>query len=56
MKVRMFKVSLGKEIEEGILECLSNNHAITICKDIKNKYGLIGRYYCETSTGFNFTV
>lgn len=62
MKVKMFKLKFISELvapkEEvyGIYDCLSNNQAILVCEQIKNKYGLIGRYYCETSSGFQFQV
>lgn len=56
MKVRMFRVNCGKEIDISEFDCMSDTHAVTICVRRKEKYGLIGRYYCETSNGYNFKV
>ena len=56
MKVEMFKISMGNKLHYGFYECMSEEHAVLVCEQFKNRAGLIGRYYCETSTGFQFQV
>jgi hypothetical protein len=52
----MFKISGGVNIQEFKLEAISDNHAISVANDFHYRNGLIGRYYCETSTGKTFSV
>lgn len=52
----MFKISGGKRVHTFDLMAISDIHAITVAKDLHSKLGLIGRYYCETSTGFTFQI
>ena len=52
----MFKIIGGQRVQTFDLISISDTHAITVAKDLHNKLGLIGRYYCETSTGFTFQV
>lgn len=52
----MFKIIGGQRVQTFDLISMSDSHAITVAKDLHNKLGLIGRYYCETSTGFTFQI
>ena len=52
----MFKIIGGKRVHTFDLISISDVHAITVAKDLHNKLGLIGRYYCETSSGFTFQI
>ena len=52
----MFKIIGGQRVQTFDLISISDVHAITVAKDLHNKLGLIGRYYCETSTGFTFQI
>jgi hypothetical protein len=52
----MFKISGGVKIQEFKLEAISDHHAISVAHDFHYRNGLIGRYYCETSTGKTFSV
>lgn len=54
--IEMFKISGGIRILEFDLEAISNKHAVVVAQDFYNRLGLIGRYYCETSTGFTFSI
>jgi hypothetical protein len=56
LQIVMFKIIAGKKDHEFKLTAISNAHAILVASDFHNKNGLIGRYYCETSTGFAFRV
>ena len=57
MRVRMSKRNIfGKEYDIRILYCTSEKDAETVCLNRKGKYGLIGRYYCETSSGHLFQI
>ena len=52
----MFKILGNKKDHEFKLEAISENHAIVLAEDLHTKLGLIGRYYCETSTGYTFQI
>ncbi len=52
----MFKIIGGKRVHTFDLISISDDHAITVANDLYNKLGLIGRYYCETSSGFTFQI
>lgn len=52
----MFKIAGGVKIQEFNLQAISDAHAVTVCQDFHHRMGLIGRYYCETSTGKAFQV
>jgi hypothetical protein len=52
----MFKMSGGIKQVEFELNSISDNHAVVVAYDFYEKNGLIGRYYCETSTGKTFSV
>ena len=52
----MFKIIGGQRVQTFDLISMSDSHAITVAKDLHNKLGLIGRYYCETSTGYTFQI
>lgn len=54
--IEMFKISGGIKIVSYDLTAMSNSHAVTVCEDFYNRLGLLGRYYCETSEGYNFQV
>ena len=57
MKGTMYKLSCGKKYDIHELDnILSDNHAITEAKNIKEKAGLIGRYYIELSNGNNYQI
>ena len=57
MKVRMSKRNnFGKEYDIYILYCTNEKEAETVCLNKKEKYGLSGMYYCETSSGHLFQV
>lgn len=60
MKVRMFKVVFRSvsPTEEvfGVFDCMSDKDAINVTKRMKERAGLIGRYYCETSSGYQFMI
>jgi len=55
-KVLIFKVRNGQKAEYFELNAISDNHAIVVAEQFKERNGLIGRYYCETSNGFCFSV
>ena len=52
----MFKISGGIKQIEFELKAISDHHAISVANDFHYRNGLIGRYYCETSTGKTFSV
>jgi hypothetical protein len=52
----MFKISGGIKQVEFELKAISDHHAISVANDFHYRNGLIGRYYCETSNGYNFSV
>lgn len=52
----MFKISGGIKQVEFELKAISDHHAISVANDFYYRNGLIGRYYCETSTGKTFSV
>ena len=56
MRVRMSKRGFGKEFDIYILFCTSEKNAKTVCLNKKEKYGLTGMYYCETSSGHLFQI
>jgi hypothetical protein len=55
-KILMFKIIGGVKQSQIELKAISDNHAVTVAQDFYNKSGLIGRYYCETSTGKIFSI
>ena len=56
LDVIMYKIIGGVKALEFKLKAMSDTHAITVCNDTHEKLGLIGRFYCETSTGVSFQV
>lgn len=52
----MFKFSGAKKYLEFSFSAMSDAHAVVVANDFYEKNGLIGRYYCETSTGKTFSV
>ena len=52
----MFKISGGIKQVEFELKAISDHHAISVANDFHYRNGLMGRYYCETSTGKTFSV
>ena len=38
------------------LSAISESHAQIVAQDFYDKNGLIGRFYVETSTGFQFSI
>ena len=52
----MFKIIGGVKQLEFQLKAVSDQHAISVAYDFHSQNGLIGRYYCETSTGKTFSV
>lgn len=52
----MFKISGGIKQVEFELKAISDHHAISVANDFHYRSGLIGRYYCETSSGKTFSV
>jgi len=52
----MFNVIGGVKIHNFQFEAISDNHAIVVAQAFYDRVGLIGRYYCETSTGKTFSV
>jgi len=52
----MFKISGGIKQVEFELKAISDHHAISVANDFHYRNGLIGRYYCETSSGKTFSV
>jgi hypothetical protein len=52
----MFKVIGGIKHAEFNLSAISEEHSISVAQDFHNRCGLIGRYYCETSTGKMFSI
>ena len=52
----MFKISGGIKQVEFESKAISDHHAISVANDFHHRNGLIGRYYCETSTGKTFSV
>ena len=52
----MYKISGGIVTLKFNLEAINDLHALTVASDYHKKMGLIGRYYCETSTGGAFQV
>lgn len=56
VKITMFKVIGGQKIGNYELYAMSNHHAKTVADDFYKKCGLIGRWYCETSEGENFSI
>lgn len=53
---KMFKIIGGVKAIDFELTAISEQNAKEVAYDFYNKNGLIGRYYCETSTGFNFSI
>ena len=45
-----------KKFRKRILFCTSEKEAETVCLNKKEKYGLTGMYYCETSSGHLFQI
>ena len=52
----MFKISGGIKQVEFELKAISDQHSISLANDFHYRNGLIGRYYCETSSGKTFCV
>lgn len=52
----MFKTIGGRKVHSWQLNALSDEHAITVATNSHRNMGLIGRYYCETSTGKTFVI
>ena len=52
----MFKITGGRKIQEFNLQALSDSHAVEVATQLYNRFGLIGRYYCQTSTGGTFSI
>jgi hypothetical protein len=52
----MFKIIGGLKQIEFELTAISDHHAISVANDFHYRYGLIVRYYCETSNGKTFSV
>lgn len=52
----MFKISGGIKQVEFELKAISDHHSISVANDFHYRNGLIGRYYCETSSGKTFSV
>lgn len=52
----MYKISGGTKQIEFELKAMSDLHAIVVANESHKRLGLIGRYYCETSTGKTFSV
>lgn len=57
MKGIMYKISCGKKYDiHELNNLLSDKHAITEAENIKERSGLIGRYYIELSNGNNYQI
>jgi hypothetical protein len=52
----MFKIIGGIKQVQFELKAISDHNAISVANDFHYRNGLIGRYYCETSTGKTFSV
>jgi len=52
----MYKIMGGEKVHEFEFNAISDQHAVLVANDFHEKCGLIGRYYCETSTGKTFSV
>ena len=55
-RMKMYKKSGITIIHELYYDVLSDRHAISVAVNAHKDMGLIGRYYCEVSTGYTFTV
>lgn len=56
ISLTMYKIINNKRSQNFELTAMSDAHAETVAKDLHERLGLIGRYYCETSTGKTFSV
>lgn len=56
IKFEMYKIIGGRKEQRFEFEAMSDKHAIIVAEQFKEKNGLIGRYYCETSSAFCFSV
>lgn len=52
----MFNIIGGRKIQEFNLQALSDSHAVEVATQLYNRFGLIGRYYCQTSAGGTFSI
>ena len=52
----LLKIIGGVRVAHYHLYAISDAHCITVANDFYERLGLIGRYYCETSTGKTFSV
>jgi len=56
LKLSIFKIIGGIKQVQFELTAMTDDHAVSVAYDFYQKMGLIGRYYCETSTGKTFIV
>ncbi len=56
VQILMYKIIGGAKAIEFKLQAISDVHAVVVCNDEHKRLGLIGRFYCETSTGKSFQV
>lgn len=52
----IFKIFGGIKQTIAILSAMSDQHAVNVAQDFYNRNGLIGRHYCETSSGKTFSI
>ena len=55
-KVKIFKVIGGAISQSFDLQAFSDEHAVTVAEDFYKSMGFVGRWYCETSNGYNFLI
>jgi len=56
IKFVMFNINNGVKYHSFDLVAISDQHAVAVAQDLYNRLGLIGRYYCETSSGYCFQI
>lgn len=52
----IFKIIGGIKQVQFELTAMTDEHAVSVAYDCYERNGLIGRYYCETSSGKTFIV
>lgn len=52
----MFKIEGGLKRYNFEIVAISDNHAISVADDLYKSLGLIGRFYIEMETGYNFQI
>lgn len=56
MKIILYKIIAGVKTNFFEMTCLSDKNAIIVVESFYERCGLIGRFYCETESGFTFSI